>query len=246
MAQKEQQEKGRESAQNVRVGSSKAEGQPTGSAMQPSRQQGIGTYGGGSTGQGMTPFAFMRRMMDDVDRLFGGLGGSLLDPFFDDALASSSTALGPSAQNLWWPQVEMFEREGDIVIRADLPGLDPSAVHVNMDEDALTIEGERRAEHEDKREGYFRSERSYGSFVRRIPIPRGIDRKSVDASFDNGVLEIKMKRPNVTPQRIEVRGGGAAEKAQKQVSAPQQQQAQQQQSQQQQQPQNGPQSAPRH
>jgi HSP20 family protein len=142
----------------------------------------------------MTPFSFMRRMMDDIDQLFG----------FD---TSSEFGLTPLANTGWAPQVEVFEKDGNLVVRADLPGLDRNDVKVNVDDGALTIEGERKTEHEEKREGYFHSERSYGSFARRVPLPRGVDASACDATFENGVLEVTLKLPKQTSRNVQIRGG---------------------------------------
>ena len=132
-----------------------------------------------------------RRVMDDIDQLFG----------FD------TSGLTPFGRNTFSPEIEMFEKNGNLVVRADLPGLDRKDVEVNVDEGALVIQGERRTEHEDKREGYFHSERSYGSFQRRIPLPRGADASSCEAKFDNGVLEITMRVPQQSTQRnVEIKG----------------------------------------
>lgn len=142
--------------------------------------------------EGVTPFGFMRRMMEDIDQLFG----------------SDATGLTPFGRGGFSPEVEMLEKNGNLVVRADLPGLDRKDVKVNVDEGALTIEGERRSEKEEKREGYFHTERSYGSFQRRIPLPRGVDASSCDAKFENGVLEITMKLPKQSQRTVEIKGGG--------------------------------------
>lgn len=140
----------------------------------------------------LSPFTTVRRMMEDMDRIFGGggwAGGELTG---------------------WNPQVEVFQRGENLVVRADLPGLESKDVNVELDDDALTIKGERKTEHEETREkeGYFHSERSYGSFERRIPLPPGIDRATCDASFQNGVLEVTLKLPkSIAPQRVPIRGG---------------------------------------
>ena len=179
----------------------------------------------GQEEQGLTPFSFMRRMMDDIDRMFGGVGG-----FGDEGLMLAS--------NTWSPQVEVFEKNGNLVVRADLPGLDRKDIKVNVDDGALTIEGERRTEHEEKREGFFHSERSYGSFTRRIPLPRGVDASACDASFENGVLEVSLKLPKQSTRSVEIRGGTAKTGETQQTAQTQPQQ--QPQTNQKSQPQNGP------
>ncbi|ABS27276.1 Hsp20/alpha crystallin family protein [Anaeromyxobacter sp. Fw109-5] len=153
----------------------------------------------------MSPFSLMRRMMSDFDRMseemgFGGLtrGGEELP---GEALARG----GP-----WSPQVDVFEREGNLVVRADLPGLKKEDLRVEMSEDALVIEGERRREQTEEGAGFYRAERSYGSFRRAIPLPEGVSAEQVDARFENGVLEISMPLPKERAhgKRIEIREGG--------------------------------------
>src|SRR5437879_9913420 len=114
-----------------------------------------------------TPFAFMKRFGEEMDQLFGdfGLGRGWLSPVFAGGLG----------EGLWAPQVEMLERDGQLVVRADLPGLTKDDVKVELTNDAITIEGERKGEHEEKGEGYYRSERSYGKFYRRLPVPEGVN-----------------------------------------------------------------------
>src|SRR5437667_6229437 len=94
---------------------------------------------------------------------------------------------------IWSPQVEMLQHNGELIVRADLPGLKKGDVKVEVTDNAVTIEGERRGEKEEKREGFYRSERSYGKFYRRLPIPEGVAVKDADATFNNGVLEVKLK-----------------------------------------------------
>lgn len=93
------------------------------------------------------------------------------------------------------PAVETLQRRDQFVVRADLPGMKKNDITVQVTDDALTIEGERRSEHEEQREGFYRSERSYGSFCRTVPLPEGAIADSAKASFENGVLEIVMQAP---------------------------------------------------
>ena len=148
-----------------------------------------------------TPFTFMRRFGEEMDRLFADfdLGRDWLGPVLS----------GEVARGMWTPQVEMIQHDGKLVVRADLPGLTKDDVKVQLTDDAIIIEGERRGEKEEKREGYYRSERSYGKFYRRLPIPEGVEVKNANATFNNGVLEITMqapKREQQKPRRLEIRG----------------------------------------
>jgi HSP20 family protein len=102
---------------------------------------------------------------------------------------------GQQGSALWSPQIESFQRGDQFVVRADLPGLKKEDVHIELTDNSLAIEGERREEREEDREGYYRSERSYGSFYRVIPLPEGAITETAKAHFDNGVLEIVLQAP---------------------------------------------------
>lgn len=147
-----------------------------------------------------SPFSFMKRFGEEMDRVFEdfGLGRGWIPP----------ALMGETRGATWAPQVEMFERDGELVVRADLPGLKKEDVKVEFADDGLTIEGERHSEHEEKSEGYYRSERSYGNFYRRLPLPEGVNADNASASFRNGVLEITMPaRKPVTraARKLEIR-----------------------------------------
>ncbi len=114
------------------------------------------------------------------------------DPF---SLLQRESRPNAGARTLWTPQIETFQRGDQFVVRADLPGLKKEDVDIELTEDSLTIEGERREEREEDREGYYRSERSYGSFYRIVPLPEGAITESAKATFNNGVLEVTIQAP---------------------------------------------------
>src|SRR5438552_3163163 len=118
-----------------------------------------------------------------------------MDRWFHDAGAGRRSGAPAGRAINWTPDVEAFQRGDQFIVRADLPGLKKEDVTLQVTDDALTIEGERRSEHEEQREGYYRSERSYGSFSRVIPLPEGAIADSAKASFENGVLEVAMQAP---------------------------------------------------
>jgi HSP20 family protein len=89
-----------------------------------------------------------------------------------------------------WPAVDVFDRNGSFVVKADVPGMAAKDIEVNMTEDGVTISGERTEEKEVKEKDYYRSERSYGRFMRQISLPAGADRDKAQATFKEGVLEI--------------------------------------------------------
>lgn len=148
-----------------------------------------------------TPFTFMRRFSEEMDRLFGDVG------FGSDWLAPVLGRATQPSEALWSPQVEVFERDNQLVLRADLPGLNKDDVNVELSAEGITIQGERKSEKTENREGYYRSERSYGKFYRRIPVPDGVKTDEAKASFNNGVLEITMpatQRQQRKPRRLDI------------------------------------------
>ena len=157
-----------------------------------------------------SPFTFMRRFSEQMDRLFEdfGFGRSWLAPRFGRDLMPSG--FDEFSASVWSPQVEVFEREGELVVRADLPGLTKDDVNVEVTDDAITISGERKSEHEEKGEDFYRTERSYGSFYRSIPLPEGVNTDEANATFNNGVLEITMQAPQrqTRGRRLEISEGG--------------------------------------
>jgi HSP20 family protein len=114
--------------------------------------------------------------------------------------------------NEWSPEVEMFDRDGKLVVQADLPGIKKDDIKVDITDRHLTIRGERKEEREEKDEGFYRSERTYGSFRREIPLPNGVKTDKAKAEFKNGVLEIAMEAPDLATRkrRLEIVGDESA------------------------------------
>lgn len=109
----------------------------------------------------------------------------------------------------WMPATDLIENETHYLLRVDLPGVSESDINVELDHDVLTISGERRSEHEDRRAGYYRVERSSGSFRRSVQLPEGIDGDAITAKFDRGVLEVSVPKPEqVKPRKVQITVGG--------------------------------------
>jgi HSP20 family protein len=144
-----------------------------------------------------SPFRMLERFADEMDRVFDdfGLGRGLLAPRIGRGLLRSPWRDVSPDWEPWAPQIEVFHRDNDLVVRADLPGLTKDDVKVDVTEDGIIIQGERKREHEEEREGIYRSERSYGSFHRVIPLPEGAMTDQAKARFKDGVLEITMPAP---------------------------------------------------
>jgi HSP20 family protein len=126
----------------------------------------------------MSPFELMRRFTDELDRAFSGLGPTR----------------GAGGLEMWAPTVEVTERDNDIVVRADVPGLDTDDVKVELTDDGLIIQGERKVEREEDRGDVYLSERSYGQFYRLIPLPEDANVEQAMARINNGVLEVMIPK----------------------------------------------------
>jgi HSP20 family protein len=111
----------------------------------------------------------------------------------------------------WVPAVDATAKNGDLVIRAELPGIRPEDVDISLHGNVLSISGERKAEHEEERGGYYIRERRYGSFSRSFTLPQGTDESKVRARFENGILEVTVEGASVVeePKRIQIEGPGS-------------------------------------
>ena len=160
-----------------------------------------------------SPFSFMRRFSEEMDRLFDDFtfgSGMSSFPSFGRGLMSPGFGREFERMSRWTPQTEVFQRGNELVVRADLPGMTRDQVNVELEENQIIIQGERRDERETNEQGFYQSERSYGSFYRAIPLPEGIDGEQARADFNNGVLEITMPMPEQSTRRrrIEIGEGG--------------------------------------
>jgi HSP20 family protein len=164
-----------------------------------------------------SPFRILERFSDEMDRIFDdfGLGRARWTPRIGRSLLRSPSRGIATDWEAWTPEIEMLHRNNELVIRADLPGLTREDVKVDVTDDGVAIQGERKREHEEEREGVYRSERSYGSFYRMIPLPEGAMTDQAKATFKDGVLEITMPAPpeQVTSgRRLEITEGASVKK----------------------------------
>lgn len=151
------------------------------------------------------PFQMMRRFTKDMERLFE----DFQEFRFPNFLRTDFEPFRVEFANVEWvPQIEVLHNDGQFLVRADLPGLTKDDVNVEVTNDVLTISGERKEEKEEKREGFYRSERSYGSFYRQIPLPETVKAEDAAATFRNGVLEITMpaQKAETSSRKLEING----------------------------------------
>jgi HSP20 family protein len=165
-----------------------------------SRSRGWDPFGFSSTPADFfaaNPFSLMRRMSEEMDRTF-------------------SSFFGQSGRGgTWFPAIEVAEQSGQLQVHAELPGLKPEDVKVEVTNDSLILRGERKSEQEQRSGGTYRSERRYGEFYREIPLPEGVNPDDAKAQFRNGVLEITVPIPEQASNRrqIPIQSGESASAA---------------------------------
>lgn len=99
--------------------------------------------------------------------------------------------VGPEEE--WLPKIDVYDKENDLVVKAEMPGMKTEDIQVRLDDGMLVISGMRQREEKVEEKDYYRMERSYGSFMRSIPVPSGTRQEDIDASYENGVLEVHVK-----------------------------------------------------
>ncbi len=130
----------------------------------------------------------------------------LFNTFFDTP--TSRNGGNGVAQRRWIPAMDLVETPEAFVLRADLPGISENDVHIEVQDHTLKVSGERKAEHEERKEGFYRVERSFGSFARTLTLPEGVDPSAVKASFEKGVLEVRIPKPETPkPHTVEISVG---------------------------------------
>lgn len=144
------------------------------------------------------PFRELRSLQQDVNRLFSGSF---------DRTRGNETMSGQ-----WMPSVDISENKDSIVLEAELPGLSPEDVNISIENNLLTIQGERKFEKKQDDGNFHRVERSYGSFTRSFTLPPTVSSENVDAQFENGVLRLSLaKREEAKPRRIEIKATGGSQ-----------------------------------
>jgi len=146
------------------------------------------------------PAREINSLQSEMNRLF--------NTFFDTPTSGNANGL-----RRWVPPMDLVETDEQFVLRADLPGLSEDDVSIELEDNVLTVSGERKAEHEARKEGYYRVERAYGAFHRQLTLPEGVDPEAVEAAFDKGVLEVRIPKPEQRkPRKVAIKAGGTGTK----------------------------------
>lgn len=146
------------------------------------------------------PFRDLRSLQDEVNRLFTGNVGRTFD---DEGIARGS----------WHPSVDIYENKDQIVLEAELPGMNREDFDLSIENNVITLRGERRFEKKEETDNYHRVERAYGSFTRSFTLPNTVSGEGANADYRNGVLRVTIpKREETKARRIEVKGEGEAPK----------------------------------
>jgi HSP20 family protein len=141
------------------------------------------------------PARELNSLQTEMNRLF--------NTFFDTPLPN-----GGATGRRWLPAMDLVETDDDFVLKADLPGLSEKDVNIELEDNVLTISGERRSEHEERKEGLHRVERASGGFTRSLTLPEGVDPEAIKASFDRGVLEVHIPKPEQRkPRKVAISVG---------------------------------------
>src|SRR5438067_12557458 len=147
------------------------------------------------------PARELNTLQNEMNRLF--------NTFLDTPLPNG----GAAGQRRWLPALDLVETEDDFVLRADLPGVSQEDVNIELEDNVLTISGQRKSEHEERKEGFYRVERASGSFSRSLTLPEGVNAEAIEAGFDRGVLEVRIPKPEERkPRRVQISVGGGEPK----------------------------------
>lgn len=127
-----------------------------------------------------------------------------MNRIFEDAFTSRGEEKDMAASN-WTPSVDIHENESELVLSAEVPGIEDKDIEIEIENNTLSIKGERKIEKETKEENYHCIERSYGSFYRSFTLPTNVNQDNIKAEYDNGVLRISLpKKPELKPKKVKV------------------------------------------
>jgi HSP20 family protein len=145
------------------------------------------------------PAREINSLQSEMNRLF--------NTFFDTPTGANGGTL-----RRWVPAMDLVETDDHFVLRADLPGLSEEDVSIELEDNVLTVSGERKTENEERNEGFYRVERAYGAFSRSLTLPEGVDPDAVEAAFDKGVLEVRIPKPEERkPRKVQIKAGAKSD-----------------------------------
>lgn len=147
----------------------------------------------------------MLEFRNEIDELFNRF---FQEPWSFGGRLGSLGLLAPEGEGILHPAIDVSETDGNILVRADIPGVEPEKIDVSVTENAVTISGEKEETLETQDENVFRAERRFGSFQRTVSLPSPVDPDAVDAKFKNGVLRVELKKTQPShSRRIRVKAG---------------------------------------
>ncbi len=156
----------------------------------------------------LSPFRGRRGFYDPLSEM-----NRMVDDMFGSLMRRPRGQQGAQLEGVteWVPAIDVATKDADLVIRAELPGVKQDDVDITLQNDVLTISGERKAEQEEERGGYHVRERRYGSFSRSLALPEGLDESKIHARYDNGVLEVTVEGAAAVqePKRIQIEGSSS-------------------------------------
>ena len=142
------------------------------------------------------------RLIPYVRRTEAPIASRLFEEFFNDFPFAGSF---PDTRESWNPAVDILEKDGDLILRAELPGMTEKQIELKLEGNTLTLKGERKLDNEDKKKNYHRVESFYGSFIRSFRLPDTVDTQKISADYKNGVLTVTLpQKPEVKPREIPV------------------------------------------
>jgi HSP20 family protein len=156
------------------------------------------------------PFREMRSLQDEVNRLF------------NSSFSRAESGDNGLTRGTWSPSVDIFENKNELVLEAEMPGVNADDVNISIENNVLTLSGERRFEKKNENDNFHRVERVYGAFTRSFTLPPTVSSENAQAEFENGVLRLKLaKREEAKPRRIEIKAGSNSQQKTTDTKAPQ-------------------------
>lgn len=140
------------------------------------------------------PFEEVRRLEEEIDNVFDDFWRSERRRALPSLKRGKKGEIAPVEDIVWMPAIDLIDKDKEIVVKADLPGVDKNNIKIKVDSESISVSGEIKKEKKEENETYYREERVYGKFSRVIPLPAEVDPEKAEAKFENGVLEITVPK----------------------------------------------------